>query len=422
MILLFLGVPVAFALAGAGILGTWIITGNFSVVLGVVGTTTFSTVAHFVLTTLPMFVLMAYLASASGIAEELYNAGSKWLSSTRGGLGIATVFACAIFGAMSGSSTAASTVMAKIAMPNMRRFGYSDSLAGGVIACGSTLNALIPPSVALVIYGMMTEQSIGKLLMAGVMPGILVAILLSICILAWVMVRPEDAPRGAKETWSLRLKSLFQIWPGILLIALVLGSLYAGIATPTEVGALGAIFGAIIGFSTGSLTLSGALDALKGTVQTTAMIFMIVIGGMIFGYYMTLSQMPQQMIGAIGEWNINRWLIMAAIITGYFLISMFMDEIPLLIITVQVTYPLILHLKFDPIWYGIINIMMGSMGLVFPPVGMSAFIVSATGNVDLVKVYKGSSTLMIGIVIATVLLCIFPEIATWLPSMMRTVR
>jgi len=417
--LLLIGAPIAFALAGSGILGIWLITGSLNGVLGLLGTTLFSTVASFTLTTIPMFILLAFFTSSTGLGEDLYNGGAKLLSSIRGGLAIATVLACGIFGAMAGSSVAASTVMAKIAMPNMRRFGYSESLASGTIAVGSVLSILIPPSVGMVIYGMLTETSIGKLLIAGVVPGILLGIVLALVIPIWVAVRPADAPDVEHVSWGERFRSMYRIWPSLLIIGLIFGLLYSGVVTPTEVGAVGALLSALVGFALRRLTLSGSLGACMATVRTTAMIFMILIGGMIVGQYMVLSGVPQRIIAIVTDMQINRWLVLTGIFVCYFAISMFMDELPLIIITLQVTFPLIVSLKFDPIWYGVVTTMMVAMGLVFPPVGMSAFIVSATANVNLMNVYKGTSVLIIAIVITTLLICFFPGLALWLPSQMR---
>jgi C4-dicarboxylate transporter DctM subunit len=418
IIFLVLGVPIAFALAGAGVFGIWLMTGDLNSVLNVLGTTPFSTAAQFTLTTIPTFILMAYFSSSSGLARDLYDAASNWLSHVRGGLAIATVFACGIFGAMSGASVAAASVMAKIAMPNMRRFGYSETLAAGVIAVGSTLDILIPPSVLMVIYGMMTGTSIGKLLIAGVVPGIVLGSLLVLIIVSWVAIFPSHAPEVKGIVWADRWKSLNRVWLSFLLIFIVLVLLYTGIVTPTEVGAIGAFMSAIIGFATRRLNLRGALNALKDTVRTTAMIFIILTGATIFGYYMALSQIPHHVVTMMTEMNVNRWVVMALIISGYFIISMFMDELPLMLITVQLTFPLIIALKFDPIWYGIATALMVAMGMVFPPVGIIAIIVSATAKVDLVKVYKGTSVLIIAIVITTILIMLFPEIVLWLPSRM----
>ncbi len=416
---LLVGVPIAVALAGAGMLGIYLVTGDFSRMISIVSLAPFSTVADYALTTIPMFILMAFFSASSGLARDLYAAASNWLSHIRGGLAIATVFACGIFGAMSGASTAAASVMAKIAMPEMRRHGYSDELAAGAIGIGATLDILIPPSIALVIYGIATQTSIGKLLVAGIVPGIIAGILLAVMVYLWVLISPKHAPTTfrvpAKERWA----SLRRIWPSLLLIFLVLALLYTGVATPTEVGALGALLAGVIGAAFGRLTVLGALDALKSTIRTSAMIFLILIGATIFGYYMALSRIPQELVSAVIAMDLNRWVVIIGIVVAYFVISMFMDEIPLLLLTLQLTFPLITSLGFDPIWFGIVSMMMVAMGLVFPPVGLIAFIVSATAGVDLVKVYKGTSILMLSLVVTTVLLMIFPQIALWLPATMR---
>jgi C4-dicarboxylate transporter, DctM subunit len=416
---LLFGVPIAVALAGSGMLGIYLVTGDFSRMMSILSLTPFSTVADYALTTIPMFILMAFFSASSGLARDLYAAAASWLAHIRGGLAIATVFACGIFGAMSGASTAAASVMSKIAMPEMRRHGYSDELAAGAIGIGATLDILIPPSIALVIYGIATQTSIGKLLIAGIIPGIIVGILLALMIYLWVRISPKHAPTiehvPSKERWA----SLRRIWPSLLLIFLVLVLLYTGIATPTEVGALGALLAGIIGAAFGRLTFAGAIDAIRSTIRTSAMIFLILIGATIFGYYMALSRIPQDVVAGVSAMELNRWVVIVGIVVAYFVISMFMDEIPLLLLTLQLTFPLITSLGFDPIWFGVLSMMMVAMGLVFPPVGLIAFIVAATGQVDLMKVFKGTSILMLSIVLATILLMVFPQIALWLPATMR---
>jgi C4-dicarboxylate transporter DctM subunit len=417
--LLLFGMPVSFALAAAGIIGVWLVTGSFKAVVSVLGAIPFSSVGDYILTTIPMFILMARLSSSSGLAEDLYECASKWLSHIRGGLAVATVFATMIFGAMSGAAVAGAAVMSKICIPNMRRFGYSDTLSAGVVGVGSTTDILIPPSVAMVIYSVMTETSLSKVLIAGVLPGILVCILLVLCILIWVTLRPADAPRLQKASWAERWRSVYSVGPSLLLISLVLILLYAGIATPTEVGALGAFIAAVIGIVMRRLDWAGALDAFRETVRNSGMIFMIFIGANIFGNFIILSQVPQQIMAAVIHMNLNRWVIITGIIVVYFIVSMFMDEIPLLIITLMLTFQTIVSLGFDPIWYGVISMMMISMGLVFPPVGLVAFVVSGVSKISLTTVYKGTGVLIIAIFLATFLVMIFPQIATWLPSTMR---
>jgi tripartite ATP-independent transporter DctM subunit len=416
---LLLGLPIAFSLAVAGIVGIYLHTGDWSVVLRILGTTPFSTVADYVLTTIPMFILMAYFSAASGLARDLYTAGACWLSRVRGGLAIATVFACGIFGAMSGASLAAAAVMSRIAMPEMRRHGYSDELAAGSIGIGATLDILIPPSVGLVIYGIMTQTSIGKLLIAGVVPGLIVALFLILAIVVWVTVSPSHAPETYVVPAAERWASLGRIWASLALIVLVVALLYLGVATPSEVGALGAFLSGVIGVAMGRLTWAGALEAIRQTIKTSALIFMILIGATVFGYSMAMSQIPQRVVAVVTDLNLNRWVVICGIVVAYFIVSMFMDELPLLLLTLQLTFPLIVALGFDPIWFGVLSMLMVAMGLVFPPVGMIAFVVSATAGVGLMKVYKGTSILMVALLLTTALVMVFPQIALWLPNTMR---
>jgi tripartite ATP-independent transporter DctM subunit len=419
LLMLLGGTPIAVALAGSGMLGIYLVTGDFSKLMGILSVVPYSTVADYSLTTIPMFILMAYLSASSGLARDLYAAASAWLSHIKGGLAIATVFACGIFGAMSGASTAAASVMSRIAMPEMRRHGYSEELGAGAIGVGATLDILIPPSIAMVIYGIATQTSIGKLLIAGVLPGVLVGFFLCVMIYLWVVIAPQHAPATFRTPSAERRASLWRVWPSLLLILIVLALLYTGVATPTEVGALGALFAAIIGAAFGRLTAAGTVDALRSTIRTSAMIFLILIGATIFGYYMTLSRIPQTVVALVTDMNLNRWVVIIGIVVMYFVISMFMDEIPLLLLTLQLTFPLITSLGFDPIWFGVLSMLMVAMGLVFPPVGLLAFIVSATAGVELMKVYKGTSILMMSIVLTTVLVMVFPQIALWLPQTMR---
>src|SRR6266545_1792477 len=308
---LLLGVPIAFSLATAGIVGIVLLGGDVNVVLRILGTTLFGVTADYVLTTIPMFILMAYFFASGGLARDLFTAGANWLSQVKGGLAIATVFACGIFGAMSGASLAAAAVMSSIAMPEMRRHGYSDELAAGAFLAGT------------------------------------------------------------------------------------------------------------IGFAFGRLTWAGAFQALRETIKTSALIFMILIGATVFGYYMAMSKIPQQVVAVVTEMNLNRWLVIVGIVVTYFVVSMFMDELPLLLLTLQLTFPLVTSLGFDPVWFGVMSMLMVAMGLVFPPVGMIAFVVSSSANVSLVKVYTGTSILMIALVLTTALLMVFPQIALWLPNTMK---
>ena len=271
----------------------------------------------------------------------------------------------------------------------------------------------------MVIYGIATQTSIAKLLIAGVIPGIIAGILLFLTVFAWVHIRPQDAPETYRVTREERWKSVTRIWPALLLIAIIMVLLYTGIVTATEVAAVGTFMAALIGVVLGRLNWTGAFQALKLTLKTSAMIFTILIGANIFGAYMAMSRVPQQIVSVVADMDLNRWVVVIGIAVAYFVISMFMDEIPLLLLTLQLTFPLIVRLGFDPIWFGVLSIMLVCMGLVFPPVGVVAFVVSATAKVDLMKVFTGTSILMIALVITTVLIMIFPQLVLWLPQTMR---
>jgi tripartite ATP-independent transporter DctM subunit len=360
-----------------------------------------------------MFIMLAFLTSSSGFARELYAACSAWMSRTKGGLAMATVIACAVFGAMSGSSVASSSVMSQIAYPEMRRHGYSVELSAGAVGVGATIVLMIPPSIAMVIYGIATQTSIGKLLIAGVVPGILTGIILMATIFVWVRVAPRQAPKTYTTTWTEKLTAFKGVWASVLLIFCVIAALYTGLATPTEDAAIGAFLSAVLGFSMKRLTMADAYVAVKNTLKTSIMIFLIMIGANMFGYYMTLSQIPAEVVDWVVQAQYNRWVVLSGIVI------MFMDEIPLLLLTLPLTFPLITHLGFDPVWFGVMSCMMVAMGLVFPPVGLIAFVVAATAKVDLIKVYTGTSIMCISLIITTILIMIFPDIALWLPNTMK---
>jgi C4-dicarboxylate transporter, DctM subunit len=415
-----LGIPIAFSLGTAGFIGLLLITKDVGVSTSIIGLVTYDAVSSYILSAIPMFILMAYLTSSTGLAGDMFKAAQNWTSRIRGGVAVGTVFACGTFGAMSGASLAAASVMSEIAVPSMRKLGYSDTLIGGVVSVGSTLDILIPPSVFFVIYGVITETSVSQLLLAGILPGIVLGLFLIMCIMIWVSIRPQDAPqKGEKIPFAEKWKSLYKVWPSILIIVAIMGLLYGGIATPTEVAGLGACLTGLAGLLLGRLNLAGLFDAFRGTIRTTVMIFMMLIGAYIFGYYVTQSGAPQKMLALVQAMEINRWLVMVAICVSYFVLSMFMDELPLVLIYLQITFPLITSLGFNPIWYGVVIAILQMMGLVFPPVGLIAFVVTKVGKIELQKVYTGSSVLIVAIVLTLVSVMVFPEIALWIPSRMR---
>lgn len=413
---LMLGCPVGFALLGSGLMGIWLTTESSSLAISYLGTAPLGTVNSYVLTALPMFMLMAYLVSVTGIADDLFEAVSAWTSRIPGGLAIATVITAGGFGALSGSTAAAATAMTSVSMPNMRRHGYSDVLATGTIAVGSMLAVLIPPSIMMIVYGVATETSIGALFLAGVVPGLLLGLLLIVTTSLWVRVQPRSAPETYRVPWAHRRSATWKAWPSILIVFFLFGMLYSGFATATELAALGVLFVMGLSLLLGRLSISRIADAAMSSIRSSVMVLVILIGATVFGNFLALTQLPQKLIGVVADADLNRWVVILAIVGVYFFVSMMMDELPLLLITLPFTFPLITDLGFDPVWFGVMSMMMVIMGAVFPPVGIIAFIVASAADVPSARVFKGTTVLLLPVVALTVLLCFFPELALALPD------
>lgn len=418
LLMLFLGMPVGFALGVAGVTGLWL-EGGTDAVISVMSNTPFRTVASFVLTTVPMFILMAEIISRANIVTEVYLAAEKWLGKLPGALAIATVLAGAGMGAMSGSSTAAAACISSIAIPEMRRAGYSLHVSCGVVAVAGTLAIMIPPSVPLVIYGIATETSIGKLLIAGIIPGLITTLVYSIGILIWNKLKPGIMPTGQSYSWAQKITSLKPLWSFVILGTVVIAILYSGIGTPTEAAALGAFGAAVIGLVTRRVNFKGLYDAALQAVKITAMIFTIIIGAMTTSYFFTLTRTVQGVIDFIGTSGIPPWGVIALIMVLYLILGCIMDQIPILLLTLPLTFPLITSLGFDAIWFGIIVTKLAEIGLVTPPVGLSAYVVSATAKAPLDQVFRGTGVMLIFEAFTMALLLTFPIIATWLPSLMK---
>lgn len=416
-ILLLGGFPVAFAMAIAGALGlVWI--GGVPTLLGVLKTAPFSAVSSYEIITIPMFILMAELVLLSGLADDLFAAAAKWIGRVRGGLAMATAIAGAGFAAICGSSTASAATLSATTVPAMLRRGYDPALAGGVVAISGTLAMLIPPSIALVIYGIIADVNIGALLIAGVIPGILVtlAIILTVAFLVWR--EPELAPAGTSYTLMEKIQSLRSAGPLVLLFALVTGTIYTGIATPTEASALGAFGAALLAAAAGKFRGPGLIRAISHAAQTTAMILLIILGAQIFGYFFTLTQITQQLVQFVASLDISPWVIMAVIIFGYLPLGCFMDQVAILILTVPVVLPVVVALGFDPIWFGVIVVVTAEVGMVTPPLGLNVFVVSSCTGRPLGEVFRGVMPHVIAHILIIALLVAFPALTLWLPSTM----
>jgi C4-dicarboxylate transporter DctM subunit len=418
IVFMFLGMPVAFALGVAGIIGLFLV-GGWESVFSILSTVPFRTAAHYTLSTLPMFILMAQFISSSKIVDEIFVAAQRWLERLPGGLAIATIFAAAGMAAMSGSSTASAATLSTIAVPQMKKYGYSDRVATGVVTVAGTLAIMIPPSIAFVLYGIITETSIGKLLIAGIIPGILTAAMYCIGILVWNKAIPGTMPPSTSiYSWKERWDSVKPLWAFIILASTVIGSMYVGLATPTEAAAFGAFGALIIPLALRRMTKKAFSQAVIGSVRATTMIFTIIIGAMIFGYFLTLTQTTQNLITFLGAMQVHRWVIMGSLIFMYLVLGCIMDQVAIILITLPLVFPLIVSLGFDPIWFGVISTKLAEMGLITPPVGMNAYVVSASTKTPLEEVFKGTGSLLLVDTISLIILLAFPILSTWLPSTM----
>lgn len=417
LLLLIVGLPVAFAMGISGVIGIAML-GSWDSVVGILSTSPYRSAAHYALTTVPLFILMAEFISRSDITEEVFAAAYRWLGHLPGGVAIAAVFANAGFGAMCGSSTASAAAMSSVVIPEMQKLKYKDSLSGGVIAVSGTLAMLIPPSVPMIIYGTVTEMSVGKLLIAGLIPGIITAVMLAITVVIWAKVSPSACPQIASFSWRERFNSLKGIWPILVLIFVVIGAIYSGFATPTESAALGCLGALIIGLVMHRLPFKNIKAALEATLKSTAMIFLIIIGATIFSYYLTLSQLPQDLVATIAAIDVNRWVIMSLIILLYLVLGTIMDQIAIILLATPIVFPVILALGFDPIWFGVITIVLAEIGLATPPVGLNVFITSSVSGIPLGTVFKGSGVFLITCFITLILFMVFPEIIMYLPNNM----
>jgi C4-dicarboxylate transporter DctM subunit len=418
IIFMFLGMPVAFSLGVAGLIGL-LLVGGFDSAFSILSTTPYRTAAHYTLTTLPMFILMAQFISASQIVDDIFHAAQRWLERLPGGLAIATIFAAAGMAAMSGSSTASAATLSQIAVPQMLKYGYTRKVATGVVTVSGTLAIMIPPSIAFVLYGIITETSIGKLLIAGIIPGILTAAMYCIGVLAWNRFSPGAMPPSTRlYAWRDRWSSLRPLWAFIILSVSVVGSMYIGLATPTEASAFGAFGALIIPLALKRMTKPAFKNSVTGAVRTTTMIFTIIIGAMVFGYFLTLTQTTQKLIGFMGSLSLPPSAIMGMVVILYLILGCIMDQVAIQLITLPLTFPLVTGLGYDPIWFGVISTKLAEIGLVTPPVGMNAFVVSATTKTPLEEVFQGTAVLLLVDGISLILLLAFPILSTYLPSRM----
>jgi len=417
-VMMLLRVPVGMAMGLVGVTGFGYLTG-MEPALKLVAQTVMRTVTDYSFGVIPMFLLMGAFVSVSGISRELFRAANTFVGHWKGGLGIATIGACGGFAAISGSSVATAATFSAVAYPEMRRFGYPQSFSTGVIAVGGTLGAMLPPSTVLVVYGIITQQDIGKLFVAGIVPGLLAITMHMITIAIIGAVRPGFLPAGPRSSWHDRVLALRDVWSPLALFFFVIGGLYGGFFIPTEAGAVGAIGAFIIGVLRRKLSRDGILEALLQATRTTAAVFTVLIGALCFGYFLTITQTPQHVTEFLTGLGIGRYGVLALILLMYLVLGCLMDAMAMIILTVPIVFPVVTALGFDPIWFGIIIVMTVELGLIHPPVGMNVFVIkSVIKDVSMSTIFAGVLPFVATDLVRLVLLIAFPVIATWLPMHM----
>lgn len=419
IIFLMMGLPIAFSLMIVGFLGTTYLT-SLKASLPMVARALYESSSHYPYTIIPLFIVMGSYAELSGISRDLYNTFDKWLRRLPGGLAMATIASIAGFSAISGSSVASSAAFGKIAYPEMRRFNYSPRLAAGTVAAGATIDFLIPPSLGFVVFGMLTEQSIGKLLIAGIFPGLMLACAFIIILYLWVKLNPGSAPINPEPAlWREKFLALKGIWEMLIIFLLVIGGLYIGLFTPTEAAGVGATLIFLIALLKRKLTWKILIDCLLDTSRVSIMVLFLVTGANIFSYFLALSTIPIKVSTWIVSLGTSKYLILTIIVLIYLLLGCFLDAISMMILTLPVIFPVILTLGFDPIWFGVVCVLMMGAGLITPPLGLCVFTVASIAkDAPLGEVFKGAIPFLIAILFITFIITLFPQIALFLPSMM----
>jgi C4-dicarboxylate transporter DctM subunit len=418
-VLLSAGMYIGMAMLLVGFLGYCLIMG-VSAGLGLLSLVPYSAGSSYMLTVIPLFVLMGQFAYLSGISSDIYKSVYCWLGSLPGGLSMATVMGCAGFGAVSGSSLATAATMGTVAIPEMKRYRYDPKLATGCVAAGGTLGILIPPSLGFVIYGIIAEQSIGKLFMAGILPGILLAGLFVLTIFLQCKIKPAMGPPGESTSFRERIISLVGIWGMLVLFLLVMGGIYLGVFTPTEAAGVGAFGAFLIALFKGKLNYQNIMKSLLETGKTTAMLFMIIIGAEILSKFLGATMLPMKLAEYVAGLPLNRYIILTFIIFTYLILGCVMDCVAIMILTTPIIFPVVSALGFDPIWYGVIMVVVLEVGLITPPVGMNVFVIrSVSGDIEIGTIFAGILPFLGACIVAVILLVLFPEIALFVPGLMK---
>ncbi len=417
--LMFLKIPVGFVMALVGLLGFAFLV-SWDAALHLMAQDFTSVFGSYNLTVIPLFVLMGQLAHHSGMSGRLFHAAYRFFGSLPGGLAVATIGACAGFSAICGSTSATAATMAAVALPEMKKYNYDPALATGVVAAGGSLGILIPPSTIFIVYGIMTEQSVGKLFLAGVVPGILMTLLFIATVFIWTWNRPELAMPGARFTLREKIASLAGVVETLILFVAVMGGLFIGVFTPTEAAAIGAFGTLVIAVAGRHLSWKGFTQSLVETTRVTCMILVIVAGATVFGHFLAVTRIPFD----VGAWvmglQMPPWAVMGLIILVYLALGCLMDSLAMIMLTIPIFFPVVTSLGFDPIWFGVIIVLVTGMGVITPPVGINVYVVAGVArDVPLHVIFRGTVKLLAAQVVTAALLILFPQIALWLPQLMR---
>ena len=417
--LMMLRVPVGIAMGLVGVLGFGYLIGDIGPALKLLSQSPIRTATDAEFAVIPLFLLMGAFASASGMSKELFRASNTFLGHLRGGLGIATIVACGGFAAICGSSVATAATFSKVAYPEMRDHGYPQSFSTGVIAAGGSLGIMIPPSTVFAVYGLITEQDIGKLFIAGIVPGILAVAMYIVTINIIGLARPGFLPSTPRHSWAERFEALRDVWAVTLLFIFIIGGIYAGMFTATEAAGMGAAGAFIIAVLRQKLSRADFLRCLVESLRTTAAVFTILIGALIFGYFLTITQTPQKITHFLTDLGLGPYGVLILIMLMYLFLGCIMDAMAMIILTIPIVFPVIKELGFDPIWFGVIIVMTVELGLIHPPVGMNVFVIkSVIKDVKLSTVFKGVLPFVVTDIIRLAILIAFPVLALWLPSHM----
>jgi tripartite ATP-independent transporter DctM subunit len=416
--LIFMRVPVGVAMGLVGVCGYAAVDG-WANAFRVFGEVPFDVATNYDLSVVPMFVLMGEVATQSGISAQLYRAARAAFSGMRGAQALATIGACAGFGAVCGSSLATAATMTRIAIPEMRRAGYDDRVSTGSVAAGGSLGILIPPSIVFVLYAIISQQSVPKLFAAGLIPGIVLAVLYMLCVLVVLVVKPAWAPSESAGSWKRRLYDLVSAWEVAVLFGLSIGGLYAGWFSPTQAAGIGAFSALVLGLVRRGLDWRGLVQCFNDSIRTTCMLFLIVMSAFIFSYFVVQTQLPGVLVGWIKAWEVGPVLLIVILMVFYIIMGCFMDGGGMVLITVPIFLPLIMANGYDPVWFGVMLVVVVELGLIHPPVGMNIFVIQArVPDVPILRVYQGIIPFLAAPMILLAILVAWPQLALWLPNLL----